>query len=83
MHGFHPEEIIVERASLGSPVFQRLRQRLPEVPFKILDNGVAPNGRARLGEASFGAAKKIVVVAEHKGEFLSNCPGRDGQGGCY
>jgi len=82
MHYFHPEEIIVERASLASPLFQRLRQRLPEVPFKILDDGVAANGRARLGKASFGAAKKRLFVAAHKGEFLKKCPGSDGQVCC-
>ena len=82
MHCFDPEEIIVERASLASPVFQRLRQRLPAVPFKILDDGVAANGRVRLAEASFGAAKKRLFVAAHKGEFLKKCPGSDGQVCC-
>jgi len=82
MHCFRPEEIVVERASLASPIFQRLRQRLPEVPFKILDDGVGATGRARLGEASFGAAKKRLFVAAHKGEFLKKCPGSDGQVCC-
>ena len=79
MYCFHPEEIVVERASVASPMFQRLRQRLPEVPFKILDDGAAANGRRRPGEASFGAAKKRLFVAAHKGEFLKKCPGSDGQ----
>ena len=82
MHSFHPEEIIVERASLESAMFQRLRQTLPKVPFKILDVGAAPGEGERFGVDSFGAAKKRLLVAQHRGEFLKKCPGSDGQVCC-
>jgi spore photoproduct lyase len=82
MQSFHPEEIIVERASVGSAMFQRLRQTLPKVPFKILEIGAATDGGERFGDGSFGAAKKRLFVAQHKGEFLKKCPGSDGQVCC-
>jgi spore photoproduct lyase len=82
MQTFHPEEIIVERASVGSAMAERLRQTLPNVPFKILEIGAAADGGERFGDDSFGAGKKRLFVAQHKGEFLKKCPGSDGQVCC-
>jgi spore photoproduct lyase len=78
---FEPEEIMVEHASLGSSMVARLRQAFPEVPFTILGEGAAA-GRPRPGADQFGIAKKRLLVATHKGEFLKKCPGSDGQVCC-
>ena len=82
MLSFNPEEIIVERTSLESAVFRRLRQTLPQVPYKIVDDGAAAGGALTAGEDVFGRAKKRIVVSAHKGEFLKKCPGSDGQVCC-
>jgi spore photoproduct lyase len=82
MHSFHPEEIIVEHATLGSPMVQRLRQRLPEAAFTIVDDGAAAEAQPRPGTDHFGAAKKRLYVTRHKGAFLKKCPGSDGQVCC-
>jgi len=82
MHSFQPEEIIVEHATLGSPMVQRLRQRLPEAAFTIVNDGAAAEGQPRPGTDHFGAAKKRLYVTRHKGAFLKKCPGSDGQVCC-
>jgi spore photoproduct lyase len=82
MRSFIPEEIIVERGSLESAVFQRLRHVLPEVKVKVVENGAESNRRPRPGDDPLGAAKKTLFVAAHKGGFLKKCPGSDGQVCC-
>ncbi len=82
MQPFTPEAIVVETNSLESAIFRRLRQNLPEVPFTIVDEG-ATGGAASAERADlFGSAKKRLVIATHKGEFLKKCPGSDGQVCC-
>ena len=55
---------------------------MPEVPFRIVDEG-ATGGAASAERADlFGSAKKRLVIATHKGEFLKKCPGSDGQVCC-
>jgi spore photoproduct lyase len=82
MSPFHPEQIIVEHAALGSPMVQRLRQKLPDAAFTIMEDGAAAEERRRPGTDQFGAAKKRLYVARHKGEFLKKCPGSEGQVCC-
>jgi spore photoproduct lyase len=82
MNSFNPEEIIVERASLKTPVVRRLRETLPEVPFRIVDDGAPAVGRSKQSGDFFGTAKKRLIVATHRGEFLKKCPGSDGQVCC-
>ena len=81
MQAFHPDEILVERASMETPMFRRLRRTLPQVPFKILEEDTTAGGLAR-GSNSFGTAKHRLIVASHKGEFLKKCPGSAGQVCC-
>jgi spore photoproduct lyase len=82
MRSFAPEKITVERTSLDSAVFRRLRETLPEVPFRIVEDGAAADERSGQSEDFFGAAKKRLIVARHRGEFLKKCPGSDGQVCC-
>jgi spore photoproduct lyase len=82
MNALIPEEIIVEETSLGSAVFRRLRETLPEVPFRTVSDGAVAGGRAEGSGDFFGTAKKRLIVARRKGEFLKKCPGSDGQVCC-
>jgi spore photoproduct lyase len=82
MNAFHPEEIIVERASVESPVFHRLRATLPEIPFRIVDDPASAGMGSEHGPDFFAAAKKRLLITRHKGEFLKKCPGSDGQVCC-
>jgi spore photoproduct lyase len=83
MDSFRPEAVMVERASLESPVVRRLRATLPDVPFTILDDdAAAAAGERKLGADYFGTAKKRLLVAINKGAFLKKCPGSDGQVCC-
>jgi spore photoproduct lyase len=82
MNPFQPEEVIVERGSETSPIFRNLCRNLPKVSFKIVENvSTVDINRSRLGDR-FGAAKKKLYLAKHKGEFLKKCPGSDGQVCC-
>jgi spore photoproduct lyase len=80
MNGLQLDEVIVERGSASSPIYRNLRQTLPHVPFRIVE-GVA-SSRLPAGGDYFGAAKKTLFLAKHKGEFLKKCPGSDGQVCC-
>ncbi len=80
MQAFQPEEVIVERGSETTSIYRNLREKLPHVPFKIVD-GVA-NGDSDFSARGFGTAKKKLVLTRHKGEFLKKCPGSDGQVCC-
>jgi len=82
MQIYQPEEVIVERDSEGSPIYQNLRRALPQVPFRFVDDMAAGNGHAHESRDSFGSAKKKLLLAKHKGDFLKKCPGSDGQVCC-
>jgi spore photoproduct lyase len=81
MDPFRPDEIIVERASVESPMFRSLRQTLPQVPFRIIEDVARLNG-ASAPPTSFDAVKRRLFLARHKGQFLKKCPGSDGQVCC-
>ena len=79
MQHFQPEEVIVERGSEDSPIYRNLRLTLPQLPFRWVDDIAAAGGTAGGTSHSFGAAKKKLYLAKHKGEFLKKCPGSEGQ----
>jgi spore photoproduct lyase len=82
MKSFQPEEVIVERGSETSPIFRTLQRTLAEVPFRFVDELSAANGSGSAALNDFGAAKKQLYLAKHKGEFLKKCPGSEGQVCC-
>jgi spore photoproduct lyase len=80
MNGLQLHEVIVERGSESSPIYRNLRQTLPHVPFRIVED--VASSRLPADGDYFGAAKKTLFLAKHKGEFLKKCPGSDGQVCC-
>ena len=82
MKPFQPEEVIVEQGSETSPIYRNLRRSLPNVPFRFVDEVVRRNGDRSSIMDHFGAAKKKLYLAKHKGEFFKKCPGSDGQVCC-
>ena len=79
---FQPEEVIVERGSESSPIFCNLRRTLPHVPFKFVEDNSMRNGNGSALGSGFGAAKRKIYLAKHKGEFFKKCPGSGGQVCC-
>jgi spore photoproduct lyase len=82
MKPFQPDEIIVEQNSMASPIYRNLRQSLPQVPVRIVDDVSALTEAAPPSGDPFGAAKRTLLLTRHKGEFLKKCPGSDGQVCC-
>lgn len=82
MNVFRPEEIVVERGSVESSMFRRLRETLPAVPLTIVSDGAPGAAGTEHSRDFFGAAKKRLILAKQKGEFLKKCPGSDGQVCC-
>ena len=82
MTPFRPEEVIVEQGSETSPIYRNLRRNLPDVPFRFVAEGARRNGDRSAPADRFGAAKKKLYLAKHKGEFFKKCPGSDGQVCC-
>jgi spore photoproduct lyase len=82
MLNFEPEEILIERDCESTAMVRRLKAALPQVPLKVVDHGREQVTFAALPAGDFGAAKKRLYVAKHKGDFLKKCPGSDGQVCC-
>src|SRR5574341_1020779 len=82
MKKFLPEEIVVERGSERSLLYRNVRAALPQVPIRLVEEASASNGNGGFAADRFGAAKKTLVLARHKGEFLKKCPGSGGQVCC-
>jgi spore photoproduct lyase len=59
-----------------------LRLALPHVVFRSVEDIGVASGAASEASDSFGAAKKKLYLAKHKGEFLKKCPGSEGQVCC-
>jgi spore photoproduct lyase len=79
---FQPQEVIVERSSMSSPIYRNLRQTLAHVPFTMVDHIASVGSSDGPARDRFGAAKRKLFLAEHKGEFFKKCPGSDGQVCC-
>jgi spore photoproduct lyase len=79
---FEPEEILIERDCERMAMVSRLKAALPQVPLKVIDHGSEKVSFPASASADFGAAKKRLYVAKHKGDFLKKCPGSDGQVCC-
>ena len=82
MQLFSPEEVIVEHGSQASPIFRNLRRTLPLVPFTFVDDIAAADASRVAISDGFGAAKRKLYLAKHKGEFFKKCPGSEGQVCC-
>ena len=82
MKPFQPEEVIVEQGSEASPIYRNLRRTLPDVPFRFVGEVSRRVGDGSSLTDPFGAAKKKLYLAKHKGEFFKKCPGSDGQVCC-
>ncbi|HYA27772.1 MAG TPA: radical SAM protein [Acidobacteriota bacterium] len=79
---FCPEEVIVERGSETSPIYRNLRRSMAEVPFTLVDDITSATDRRVVTSDYFGAAKRKLYLAQHKGEFFKKCPGSEGQVCC-
>ncbi len=82
MRRFEPQEVIVEKGSEKSRIFENLRRALPHVPLTLVDEIKARNSFDGHADDAFGHAKKRLVLMRHKGDFLKKCPGSDGQVCC-
>jgi spore photoproduct lyase len=64
-----PDAVWIERGEEESPLAQRLRARLRDTPFHVVDE---PSTAEPVGE--FAAGKCRLVVQRHRGTFLQHCP---------
>jgi spore photoproduct lyase len=65
LHGI--AEVVADRSMAEVPLTERVRNRLPEVPFRVLE----PGGTV----ADRGDGGQILYLKEYKGRFLRFCPG--------
>lgn len=75
------DEVIVESGSESSQIYRNLRRTLAHLPFTIVDN-IGPDKTVISDGDRFGAAKRTLYLARHKGDFLKKCPGSEGQVCC-
>jgi spore photoproduct lyase len=70
MRRYRPEEILVERGEEDSPLVRRARERLPDVPVRLVE-GYARSVEG--GGGDFGRAKRRLFFTRQKGSFLEHC----------
>jgi len=81
MNCFVPDELVVDRASESSSIFNNLRSTLPQVPVRIVEEVHFVGANDRIGDP-FGTAKRKLFLTRHKGDFFKKCPGSEGQVCC-
>jgi DNA repair photolyase len=81
MREFRPQQIVVESGSEDTVVYRNLRRAFPEVPFVAMEQARA-DASSGASRDDFGNAKRRLLLARHRGEFLKKCPGSDGQVCC-
>jgi len=81
MQSYQPDEVIVERGSETSVVFNNLRKALPDVPMTVVASAEDYARRAQRTK-EFSQGKRQLLLAAHKGSFLKKCPGSEGQVCC-
>ena len=81
MKQFKPEEVIVEAGSETSPIYGNLVRALPGVRFRQVEADALFSDRT-VSADRFGAAKRKLYIAKHKGDFFKKCPGSEGQVCC-
>ena len=65
LHGI--AEVVADRSMAEVPLTERVRSRLPEVPFRVLEPGETVTDR--------GDGGQVLYIKEYKGRFLRFCPG--------
>jgi spore photoproduct lyase len=68
---FTPEAIVAERGAEETPMARRCRERLPAVPFSVVDD--RRDFQATIA-GDFATAKRRLLLAPHRGSFLGHCP---------
>jgi spore photoproduct lyase len=81
MRDFQPQEIVVESGSEGGVIYRNLKRAFPQVPF-IAREQLQADASSIASLDGFGDAKRRLLLARHRGEFLKKCPGSDGQVCC-
>ena len=81
MKDFQPQEIVVESGSEGGVIYRNLKRAFPQVPF-IAGERLQADASSIASLDGFGDAKRRLLLARHRGEFLKKCPGSDGQVCC-
>ena len=61
----------MERGAEETPMARRCRERLPDVPFSVIDDRREVQ---TAGVGDFAAAKRRLLLAPHRGSFLGHCP---------
>lgn len=74
MGRYQPEEIFVERGEERSPLVRRARERLPEVPFRVVEKGWEREHASRNGRDPFGEGKRCLLFTRQRSTFLEHCP---------
>ncbi|HEY7166865.1 MAG TPA: radical SAM protein [Candidatus Binatia bacterium] len=80
MQRFVPEEVLIGPGTENSAIYRNVRTALPHVAFRAFDPD--RDSVRETFDPNFRSAKKRLVLARHKGEFLKKCPGSDGQVCC-
>jgi spore photoproduct lyase len=68
---FTPDAIMVERGAEETPMARRCRERLPDVPFSIVEDRREVQAVAA---GDFAATKRRLLLAPYRGSFLGACP---------
>ena len=68
MTPWRPDAVCIERSELDTPIARTVRERVPSSMIHLVDDARA------VTPGEFAAAKRVLMVQRHRGEFLRYCP---------
>lgn len=68
------ERVFIDRQSLGSTVVERLRAKLPDQSFEVVD-GPPLGDRSAMTAQEFDRSKRLLYIRPFPGQFFKRCPG--------
>lgn len=69
------EKVFIDRASLGSPLSERIFQIFPSNKVEVVDQEPFAETKAPLSAREFDRSKKNLFITPYRGQFFKRCPG--------
>jgi spore photoproduct lyase len=77
-----PEQILIDRKVFSLPATRRILQRLPSVPWQIVEEIESYVSKVRSSRQPLLAGKRILYLTRHQGQVLKSCQGMCAQVSC-
>ena len=80
MLSYQPDQLLIERSVLKSPITRNVMSKLGEIPVSVIDSIADLLEDSKRLRPSLSAAKRRLVLARHQGAFFKPCPASQSSG---